>query len=211
MEATCIVCGKEIPKPRAGRASKKYCSTTCYQRDYQKKNDKVLKEKSREKRRKRLEEEWKTKDSMFCAVCGNKIEFSIPQRTVYCSDSCQEKNYLAEHEKKRRIAYRKEYEPANRDKINKRRREGGSQRASYKKRLYRIKYCYGLTEEEYVNMMDSQKGMCKICGKSLDNIAVDHSHTTGKVRGLLCNNCNFAIGLFEDNISFLESAIEYLK
>ena len=102
MEATCIVCGKEIPKPKSGRASKKYCSTACYQKDYREKNDKILKEKSREKRRIRLEEEWKTKDSIFCAVCGEKIEFSIPQRTVYCSDSCLEKSYLAEHEKRRR-------------------------------------------------------------------------------------------------------------
>ena len=121
MEATCIVCGKEIPKPKSGRASKKYCSTACYQKDYREKNDKILKEKSREKKRIRLEEEWKTKDSIFCAVCGEKIEFSIPQRTVYCSDSCLEKNYLAAHEKRRRDEYRKEYDNniSNKERANK--------------------------------------------------------------------------------------------
>ena len=213
MEATCIVCGKEIPKPKSGRASKKYCSTACYQKDYREKNDKILKEKSREKRRIRLEEEWKTKDSIFCAVCGEKIEFSIPQRTIYCSDSCLEKNYLAEHEKRRRDGYRKEYDNniSNKERANKLRRERHPDKKAYSKRLTRISCLYGLTEEDYVNMMDSQKGMCKICKKSLDKISVDHCHTTGIVRGLLCSNCNCAIGLFEEDVSILESAIEYIK
>lgn len=42
-------------------------------------------------------------------------------------------------------------------------------------------------------------------------LVVDHDHTTGKVRGLLCHNCNRALGLLQDNKSYLQSAINYLK
>ncbi len=43
------------------------------------------------------------------------------------------------------------------------------------------------------------------------NFSVDHNHNTGKVRGLLCNNCNAGIGLFQDSIKILEKALLYLK
>jgi hypothetical protein len=73
---------------------------------------------------------------------------------------------------------------------------------------------YGLTLEDYDNMLDRQDEVCKICknicptGK---NLSIDHDHKTGKVRGLLCKNCNIGLGSFFDNIDFLESAVLYLK
>ena len=53
---------------------------------------------------------------------------------------------------------------------------------------------------------------CQICGqKDRRELCVDHCHTTGAVRGLLCDNCNKALGLFKDNVDVLNKAIDYLK
>jgi DNA-binding transcriptional MerR regulator len=77
-----------------------------------------------------------------------------------------------------------------------------------------LKTNYGITLEDYNFLLEKQNEKCKICnnecptGKSL---AVDHNHETGKVRGLLCKNCNIGLGMFFDNIDFLESAVLYLK
>lgn len=76
---------------------------------------------------------------------------------------------------------------------------------------------YGLLAGEYRRLYNSQEGRCKICGTTEAHkrvkrrFAVDHCHKTGKVRGLLCNKCNVGLGMFEDNIESLISAISYLK
>jgi hypothetical protein len=48
-------------------------------------------------------------------------------------------------------------------------------------------------------------------GQDLDTVAVDHCHTTGKIRGLLCNGCNKGLGLFLDSTKLLQNAKEYLE
>lgn len=68
-------------------------------------------------------------------------------------------------------------------------------------------------------MLNTQNHLCKICnlpGFKLDPrsktlLVVDHCHSTGKVRGLLCHNCNRALGLFKDNTNSIENALNYLK
>ena len=63
-------------------------------------------------------------------------------------------------------------------------------------------------------MIADQKGKCAICEAELDNgkhTCVDHCHTTGKIRGLLCTRCNWALGGFKDNPVILHSAIKYLQ
>lgn len=73
---------------------------------------------------------------------------------------------------------------------------------------------YGITLDDYNAMFSAQGGKCAICngtnpsGKSL---AIDHCHETGKVRALLCINCNIGIGNFKDNTETMLKAIEYLK
>jgi len=80
---------------------------------------------------------------------------------------------------------------------------------------YKLKSRYGIDIDEYNIIFSNQNGCCVICGihQSIlyNKLAVDHDHTTGKVRGLLCMNCNTAIGKFNDDIKLLEKAIEYLK
>ncbi len=75
-------------------------------------------------------------------------------------------------------------------------------------------YHYGLTLEQYNEMLTSQNGVCKICAGP-DNgpwgtLAVDHCHITGKVRGLLCAKCNKGLGQFKDDTELLDKAKSYL-
>lgn len=55
-----------------------------------------------------------------------------------------------------------------------------------------------------------QRGGCKICCKDYSILSVDHNHTTGKVRGLLCHSCNVMLGFSKDNTEILQTAIYYL-
>lgn len=76
---------------------------------------------------------------------------------------------------------------------------------------------YGVNREEFKNLFQHQDGLCAICNVSLDGSRkgllghLDHCHTTKKVRGILCGECNLALGLFRDNEEFLLSAVQYLK
>lgn len=72
---------------------------------------------------------------------------------------------------------------------------------------------FGLAKGEYTYLLTSQGGVCLICGDAGDgrNLAVDHDHDTGAVRGLLCQQCNTGLGLFKDNSARLIRASEYLQ
>ena len=73
---------------------------------------------------------------------------------------------------------------------------------------------YNITEADYALMLNKQHGLCAICGKPPKKnkvLAVDHSHVTGKVRGLLCKRCNFMLGLANDDPSILKASLVYLK
>lgn len=80
---------------------------------------------------------------------------------------------------------------------------------------------YGLTPEDYQKMLAAQGGVCAICGKDEPTehgrtgtkfrLGVDHCHDSGRVRGLLCQRCNRAIGLLDDDPALLQRAITYLS
>jgi len=83
---------------------------------------------------------------------------------------------------------------------------------SGKRRNSRYKHTYGIDIDTYNDMLATQGGKCKICSEKTDRrLAVDHCHTTGDVRGLLCQPCNLGLGQFKDNTDTLLKAIEYLK
>lgn len=72
---------------------------------------------------------------------------------------------------------------------------------------------YGLEDETYQQMLASQGGVCAICYQPNTNgkaLYVDHCHDTGRVRALLCDGCNFAIGQMKDSPDRLRSAAAYL-
>jgi len=86
---------------------------------------------------------------------------------------------------------------------------------------YKLKTRYHITPDRYDQMVAIQNNCCAICGqpekalhnktKKIQKLAVDHNHTTGEVRGLLCQDCNRGIGKFHENVSSLENAIKYLQ
>jgi len=77
-----------------------------------------------------------------------------------------------------------------------------------------LKFKFNISIADYENMLISQNNSCYICKKHKDelkrDLAVDHDHKTGKIRGLLCMSCNTGIGFLQDNIEILQKAIEYL-
>lgn len=96
--------------------------------------------------------------------------------------------------------YHAEYRKANKERI----------------RDSKLQYYFGLTADEYENLSASQGHVCKICGgiersRRYTRLCVDHCHTTKEIRGLLCNNCNRAIGLLGDSPERLRRAAEYLE
>jgi hypothetical protein len=81
----------------------------------------------------------------------------------------------------------------------------------YDKISRQYQHMYGITYDTYQTMFAEQGGKCAICGKQTNRLLVDHCHTTGKIRGLLCPACNSGLGMFKDNIESLSTAIIYLK
>lgn len=84
-----------------------------------------------------------------------------------------------------------------------------------------LKKRFGISLEEYQEMLEKQNNCCAICGrpersvdhrtKRVRSLAVDHCHDTNKIRGLLCSDCNTAIGLLQDDPNVLKAAIKYLS
>ena len=74
---------------------------------------------------------------------------------------------------------------------------------------------YGITLEMYNEMLEAQHYGCKICGKDKEtngrHLAVDHCHTTGQIRGLLCIHCNLALGYLNDDKNRMRLALQYLE
>jgi len=82
-------------------------------------------------------------------------------------------------------------------------------------RSYMLKKKYGINLEIYNQMMLEQNNKCRICGidssHCLNGLYVDHDHQTSEVRGLLCRDCNVAIGLLKESAIFMQNAISYLQ
>jgi len=78
-----------------------------------------------------------------------------------------------------------------------------------------LKKSFGIGIAQYNELLSAQGGLCAICGSDTcvtgRNLAVDHNHVTGKIRGLLCHPCNTAIGLLRDDKETLLKAIMYLE
>lgn len=84
-------------------------------------------------------------------------------------------------------------------------------------RRWHLKKSYGLSLDDFQRLLESQGGGCAICGNKPEHdvpktrMVVDHCHATNKVRGILCDLCNTAIGKFQDDPDLLRSAIKYLE
>jgi Recombination endonuclease VII len=121
---------------------------------------------------------------LSCGITKNKDSFyfaSLGNRNYTCKSCLAVKTKI--------------YKDNNKDKI----------------RAYNLKYHYDLNEVQYNSLLEKQNGKCAICKEVKKNFCVDHSHITGIVRGLLCVNCNTAIGMLKDNENIALNAVNYLK
>lgn len=92
-------------------------------------------------------------------------------------------------------------------------RERHPERIKAQDRRRNLRTNFGISMEEYDHLSNLQGGRCAICGgdQGGKTLAVDHDHGSGAIRGLLCSNCNTALGLFNDQTDRLRSAIGYLE
>lgn len=132
-----------------------------------------------------------------CPKCGERKERSEYHKDKNRNDS------LAGFCKKCLIAKNKKWRENNPEKMKERRAT---------RIWYRRKISYGLTKEQFFEIIKNQEEKCAICRTGIDqNCHVDHCHNTNVVRGLLCNNCNTGIGMLQDSLDILKAAINYLE
>jgi hypothetical protein len=148
----------------------------------------------------------KEKIKIQCSCCGKEL-IRTAHNKKYCKE-CKTQIRQKYYPEKRREAYINSVEEAkiyyelNKDHIKKRSRN------------YIIKTKYGLSAEDYNRLLKEQEYKCKICGINLkdgNRTHIDHNHTTNKLRGILCLNCNVGIGMFKENKNLLKEAIKYLE
>jgi len=121
--------------------------------------------------------------------------------------------YQANKERIRSEMKTRRADPEHREHINKLQRESHARNKASVKNQH-LKDNFGISLEEYHKIFQAQNGKCAICKKHQSELkralAVDHDHETGQVRGLLCANCNLALGHLKDDPGLLCNAIKYL-
>ena len=128
-----------------------------------------------------------------------------------------DKQYYQRTADKRRARYKVYYQKVREKKL------AANKDWMAKNKAYRKEYAwelllknkYGITPSDYDTLYKSQNGCCAICGihqtELKKRLYVDHDHSTGKVRALLCVNCNMLIGHAQEKVEILEKSIGYLK
>ena len=168
-----------------------------------------FKEYYRKNREKRLKQskEWQSKNFDHRKEYLREYRKNNPEKW----DKTPEQNEMRNAARRKKYAEDKEYRNKQREKAK-----------EYGKRNPHIKFAqrlkqYGITPDDYIQMLGNQNGECAICGSpdsgciKKERLHVDHCHTTGKVRGLLCTNCNQAIGKFKDSPELLRLAAMYIE
>ena len=140
--------------------------------------------------------------SKVCCICMNRKDFSEFYNYKNKSDGksyrCKQCDDIA------RAAYRKKHLVS----------------VKRKSRERYLKSRFGMTQADYLAILKTQDLSCAICGihhtdnkvaGCVDSLSVDHCHDTGGIRGLLCNQCNRALGMFRDSQDLLYKAYKYIK
>lgn len=133
-----------------------------------------------------------------CKTCYNEVRKEYRRHNSDKVRAAKIKHYYARHEHNKKL---------QRDK-------------GHEKFVWKLKKFYGMTVDDYMDILDRQGGRCAVCDrkpmpenghKIKKRLHVDHCHRTGVVRGLLCNSCNIALGCLGDNVKILLAAAEYLQ
>lgn len=211
----CKQCGGPIPEwSGKGRPRKTYCSTRCKNATH-----------DAERRAKVMA----ARAGRRCVRCGEPISIERTMRATCCSSTCQ---VAWQNEKRSREQFAKVLairQPCARcgEVIPDDRRRGSTTYCSsqcknnaaqdrwrVRSSAYNRKTKYGVTSDQFETLRTAQGDRCAICrgewrGKG-GQPHVDHDHTTGAVRGLLCGPCNNGLGMFRDDPALLRAAADYL-
>jgi hypothetical protein len=161
-----------------------------------------------------------------CARCGEWKDIAVfskhpktkDRRHAYCK-ACQAKYRDEWNEKNpgRHNATTRAWQERNKEKVkanvSRWQRENKDKRAVIDRRCA-LKSAYGMTIEDYDEMLVKQGGVCLICSSEANGrgrLHVDHNHETDAIRGLLCSKCNTALGLFGDDAKLIRKAAKYLE
>ncbi len=131
----------------------------------------------------------------ICGKCGSSRRYYKRDGTSCCKDC---RNSKSTERRKANPDYFREYYKKN----------SGKYKNQYKSRILLKKY--GISLKQRNDLETKQAGLCAICNKN-KKLYIDHCHSSGRIRGLLCNECNMALGLFNDNKEAISKAIEYLE
>ena len=121
-----------------------------------------------------------------CKVC-----YSAYDRSKYWSDPEFHRNRTNEYRRKLRVTDPEKLKLSNRNS--------------------KLKQSYGITHDDYLVMFNKQDKRCACCGKETDKLVVDHNHTTGEIRELLCTQCNTALGLLNEDVTVMQNMINYTR
>ena len=174
------------------------------------------------------------KITKICNKCGKELDISLFKckkgKPYYICKEC-EKKYMVkyreqrrEHINKQHSEYMKIYKsnPTNKERLKEKARNYQRKRLNIKEENFRgpnqlergqTKYSkkdilkmslYGLTPKQF----DALPNECEVCG-STNKLCIDHNHTTGKFRGVLCQNCNLALGHLHDNPNIIIKLLNY--
>lgn len=192
----CVVCGTIESR----YASKGLCDKCNKKRLYKKNPEKI-----REQRR-----QWRKTHFENCRLSGKKYREKYSKERKMRQKEYREKNKEIIHQKLRKY-YR---ENPEKFKIYRERRKLWRKANPLESRKSVMERLYGINPSAYKQILEKQEGKCAICGcynlSAKKVFSIDHCHKTGKVRGLLCSNCNTALGLFKDKASNLLAAANYL-
>ena len=162
----------------------------------------------------------------YCSRC--KIEKQVTdfhRRTAskdtfayYCKEcvASYAKKYNSSLEQKKKALVRgRKWQKENKEHRRKQQREWRKTNGGKKKYLNsHLKHLYGITLVDYNKMFEEQQGVCAICKQPEINrrLGIDHNHSDGTVRALLCRKCNYLVGIVESDFWGLEDKIkEYLE
>lgn len=137
-----------------------------------------------------------------CTVCDQLLDYSNYHKSKSTKDGYGYR--CRECDREARLKYR----------------EANKERFAEVSRRKALKFKYGISLEEYEAILEKQGHSCAICktkengvpGKRRSwNWSVDHCHASGRIRGLLCNQCNRGLGMLGDTVESLQKALDYLK
>lgn len=163
-----------------------------------------------------------------CKHCGGTLRFVSNRGCTHCAGTIHQSSYEVKKKYEQSLkgkATRKKINSSERQQhrlleSNRKRVESGKPSEYYhankdRWRNNEFKRKYGITVDDYNQLLTEQQGCCKMCGKHESelnkSLCIDHCHHSGHVRALLCSNCNLAFGLLFEDTDIMKSMIKYAE